>query len=917
MSYSKKDEDAESTVMKVDRTSVFQEARLFNSSPIQPRRCRVLLTKIALLLYTGERFPTNEATTLFFGISKLFQNRDASLRQMVHLIIKELANSAEDIIMVTSTIMKDTGGGTDAIYRPNAIRALCRIIDATTVQSIERVMKTAIVDKNPSVSSAALVSSYHLLPIARDVVRRWQSETQEAASSTKSSGGFSLGFSTSSSQLPTNHSTIAQYHAIGLLYQMRMHDRMALVKMVQQFGAAGAVKSPAATVMLVRLAAQLAEEDQQLRKPMMQLLDGWLRHKSEMVNFEAAKAICDMRDVTDAEVTQAIHVLQLFLTSPRAVTKFAAIRILHNFASFKPQAVHPCNPDIELLISNTNRSIATFAITTLLKTGNEASVDRLMKQISGFMADITDEFKITIVEAIRTLCLKFPNKQAGMLAFLSGILRDEGGFEFKRAVVESMFDLIKFVPDSKEDALAHLCEFIEDCEFTKLAVRILHLLGLEGPKTSQPTKYIRYIYNRVVLENAIVRAAAVTALAKFGVGQKDPEVKRSVTVLLTRCLDDVDDEVRDRAALNLRLMTESDEMADRFVKNESTFALPYFEHQLVMYVTADDKSTFDTPFDVASIPVVTKEQADAEDRSKKLTTVTPTIKAPKSGPSKSAPSGAEALATASAAAQKYAQELLAIPELKAYGSVLKSSPAVELTESETEYVVTVVKHIFKEHIVLQYEVKNTLSDTVLEDVSVVATPTDEDELEEDFIIPAAKLATDEPGTIYVSFKKSGGETAFPASSFTNVLKFTSKEIDPTTGEPEETGYDDEYQVEDLELSGSDYVVPAFAGNFNHIWEQVGASGEEAEETLQLSGVKSIADATEQLAKTLSLQALEGTDVPINTTTHTLKLFGKTVTGGKVVANIRMAYSTKSGVTSKIVVRSDEEGMAALVIGSVA
>lgn len=120
-------------------------------------------------------------------------------------------------------------------------------------------------------------------------------------------------------------------------------------------------------------------------------------------------------------------------------------------------------------------------------------------------------------------------------------------------------------------ALAHLCEFIEDCEFTKLAVRILHLLGLEGPKTPHPTKYIRYIYNRVVLENAVVRAAAVTALAKFGVGQKDPEVKRSVTVLLTRCLDDTDDEVRDRAALNLRLMNEEDDMANRFIKN-GTFA---------------------------------------------------------------------------------------------------------------------------------------------------------------------------------------------------------------------------------------------------------------------------------------------------------------------------------------------------------
>jgi coatomer protein complex subunit gamma len=244
---------------------------------------------------------------------------------------------------------------------------------------------------------------------------------------------------------------MSQYHAVGLLYQMRSHDRMALVRMVQQYGAAGAMKSPAAIVLLVRLAAKLAQEDPNLRKPMMQLLDGWLRHKSEMVNFEAAKAICDMSDVTDAEVVQAIHTLQLFLTSPRAITKFAAIRILHNFASFKPDAVRSCNPDIESLISNTNRSIATFAITTLLKTGNESSVDRLMKQISGFMADITDEFKVTIVEAIRTLCLKFPSKQAGMLQFLSGILREEGGFEFKRSVVESMFDLIKFVPESKED----------------------------------------------------------------------------------------------------------------------------------------------------------------------------------------------------------------------------------------------------------------------------------------------------------------------------------------------------------------------------------------------------------------------------------------------------------------------------------
>ncbi|KAF7508864.1 hypothetical protein GJ744_008573 [Endocarpon pusillum] len=924
MSYAKKDEDADMPGFKLDRTSVFQDARLFNSSPISPRKCRALLTKIAVLLFTGEKFPTNEATTLFFGISKLFQNKDPSLRQMVYLVIKELASTAEDVIMSTSIIMKDMSVGSDVIYRANAIRALCRIIDGTTVQGIERLIKTAIVDKTPSVSSAALVSSYHLLPVARDVVRRWQSETQEAASSSKSSGGF-LSFSTGAqhSLAASNTNYMTQYHAIGLLYQMRSHDRMALVKMVQQYGQAGAIKSPAGVMMLVRLAAKLAEDDQSLRKPMMQMLDGWLRHKSEMVNFEAAKAICEMRDVTDAEAAQAVNVLQLFLTSPRAITKFAAIRILHNFATFKPQVVASCNTDIEALISNSNRSIATFAVTTLLKTGNETSVDRLMKQISGFMADITDEFKITIVEAIRTLCLKFPNKQAAMLAFLSGILRDEGGYEFKRAVVESMFDLIKFVPGSKEETLSHLCEFIEDCEFTKLAVRILHLIGVEGPKAPQPTKYIRYIYNRVVLENALVRAAAVTALAKFGVGQKDPEVKRSVTVLLTRCLDDTDDEVRDRAALNLRLMQEEDEVAERFIKNDSMFSLSTFEHQLVMYVTSDNKNIFSKAFDLSTIPVVSHEQALAEERTKKLHTATPTLKAPSTGPTKPQMNGAaERGATAATNTQKYQEAFERIPELRAYGPVLKSSSVVELTESETEYVVTAIKHIFKQHLVLQYDIKNTLPDTVLEDVSIIATPAEEDEptLEEDFLIPAPKLSTNEPGTIYVAFKNlEEAFPTFPITSFSNTLKFTSKEIDPSTGEPDANGYDDEYEVDGLDLTGADYVVPAFAGNFDHVWEGVGANnnGEEASETLQLGNVKNLSDAAEQLPQTLSLQPLEGTDVVLSTSTHTLKLYGKSVRGGRVAGLVKMAFSAKSGVTVKVSIRAEEEGLAAKVVASVA
>ena len=47
--------------------------------------------------------------------------------------------------------------------------------------------------------------------------------------------------------------------------------------------------------------------------------------------------------------------------------KFAAVKTLNKLAQTQPQAVAACNLDMENLITDTNRSIATYAITTLLK----------------------------------------------------------------------------------------------------------------------------------------------------------------------------------------------------------------------------------------------------------------------------------------------------------------------------------------------------------------------------------------------------------------------------------------------------------------------------------------------------------------------------------------------------------------------
>jgi coatomer protein complex subunit gamma len=68
-------------------------------------------------------------------------------------------------------------------------------------------------------------------------------------------------------------------------------------------------------------------------------------------------------------------------------------------------------------------------------------------------------------------------------------------------------------------------------------------MGAEGPRCKQPARYIRHIYNRIILENATVRAAAVSSLAVFGASVES--LTPRVVTLLKRALYDNDDEVGD------------------------------------------------------------------------------------------------------------------------------------------------------------------------------------------------------------------------------------------------------------------------------------------------------------------------------------------------------------------------------------
>ncbi|EFO21327.1 coatomer gamma subunit [Loa loa] len=862
----------------LDKTAVLQEARAFNETPINARRCSLILSKLLYLRQQGETIGRTEATEAFFAITKLWQSKDSNLRRLVYLAIKEFCDISNDVIIVTSSLTKDMTGRED-IYRAPAIRALCCIIDGSMLQAIERYMKQAIVDRNSAVASAALVSSFHLLRKNPEVVRRWANEVQEAVSS---------------------DSNMVQFHALGLLYHIRSGDRLAVNKLVQKWSKSS-FRSPFATCYLIRLAAKLIEDDEAgTESHFFQFIESCLRHKSEMVIYEAASAIVRLPRTTSSELSPAISVLQLFCSSPKPALRFAAVRTLNKVSVKHPQAVTSCNVDLEQLITDQNRSIATLAITTLLKTGAESSVERLMKQISTFVNEISDEFKVVVIEAIRSLCARYPRKHSTLMSFLATMLRDDGGFDYKKSIVDTIIAIIDENSDAKEAGLSHLCEFIEDCEHPVLATRILHLLGREAPTTASPSRYIRFIYNRVILEATQVRAAAVSALAKFGA--QCPDLRPSIQVLLKRCLLDTDDEVRDRATYFLSVLeTENPYLIANYILNGLQVSVPGLERALEQYVTNGD---YDKPFDLKVVPISTVSLSVTEVKKPSLSVETIADKKEEKKASRQ---------------EIYAEQLAAIPEFARLGPLFKSSQPAALTDEVTEYSVLCVKHVFPQHIVLQFDCNNTLNDQLLENVYVELEPAPDTEgwtiL---YTIPLEKLPFGIQSTTYILLEIPSVPGVVTAT-FSASLKFKVRDVDPTTGEFEgnET-YNDVFVLEEVEITVADHVQPMQRTNFAVSWEQIG-DGNENEDTYALSTVHTLQDAVRELMKCIGLGPCERSDrVPEGKNAHLLLLAGVFRGGHEVLAKARLALdSVDKTVTMNFVVRSDDATVSEIVGSAVA
>lgn len=718
----------------IEKTKVLQEAKCFDSSSNNEKECIPVMCKILYLLSKGEVFNETESTEIFFRACKLYQSQQPQIRKMLYFLLKEIKPKESEVFMITSSLSRDLSTSDNPYFKASALRVMSRILDPSMLIQMERYIKVAIVDSNDSVSSAALYVGLKLCKTHSEVVKKWVTEVQEKLSSKNSAMHF---------------------HAIVLLYEMKKNDMLALSKFFDSMMNLG-IKSPLAqtqVIRFIRYSLKTMKFESGTMSNIEKYLAECLKKSQDMVVYESAKTICEHSEYMQSySITSALSVLQLFLVSSKTSTKFAGIKTLNTFAMKHANYLTDSTSEYENLLSEPNRSLATMAISTLLKLSTDNNVDKLLNQITNFMNEVTDDFKIELIESIRVLCLRMPHKQTVLIKFVGGILKDEGGLLLKTTIVDTLLQIFEALPLSKDSVLMCLADFIEDCIYQNLQSRVIYFLGEHGPGSTEPFRLIRFIYNRLILEKPSIRAAAVSALFKFG---KVTELYNSVATLLEKCLDDKDDEVRERAYSHL-----NDLRKGKFHKPSLPLSIVKVE-KIAQICKATGK-----PFSY-EIPTTKEEKKEIKDP------ILPeqSNKAPFNN----------------------------IPDLKSLGTPLKSSVSKTLTDKNSEYIVSMIVHTFPDHYLLEFIINNTLSDVCLSDVTMnlqLESSSLDVFLKVDrgiLMYPATKIEKSGSGSSYILLKKLGGRHK---ASIPSVLKYKVTEYQ---GESVLAVFDDQYHIGSIQI----------------------------------------------------------------------------------------------------------------------
>ncbi|ORM40711.1 Coatomer subunit gamma [Babesia sp. Xinjiang] len=808
-----------------DKNAVLQEAKVFSKVPINSKKCIAAITKILCLINKGRETLTEvESTDVFFGATRLFESNDERLRRLVYLLIKSIHANETEIFIVTSSLTKDVNSP-NQIYRANAIRAMCLVVKSNVASQVERYIKSSLVDRDAYVCSSALLCCIRIFMQMPQIVRRWVGEAATCL---------------------TNTNEMVQFHGTLMMFLVRLSDKQSLRKLVTTLRQrAMGVHTECFVIRFVAANFNIMETE------CVEIVNAGLKHTKDAVKLEALKAVValalahykrvgsmqgfvfDLRDV--------ISTLQTMLSTRDQTIVFAAMRQVYRMAQTLPLLISVLNAKIEEMLKRKNKDISSLALLTLLQTGGAETIERLLTHA----ASLSGDFKLAVAKALKGLCVSFPDKHPVVLKFFANNFRDATAKEFKREMIDGTMHIVERIPAAQTTGLKNLCDFIEDCEYPELNAKVLKFLGDHVPKTKTPEEYVRYIYNRLLLENATVRAAGIEALDN--IVRKCPSLKSSVSVLLLPSLKDPEDELRERVNLTYELMLVDDavtlnntllppslKVTGDFKDFEAKVKNSVAAKQLCDVVCAvSEKGSMDKlarqllecisnkrGYDEIDELLVDVEAEDEHDN------VAHTVQEhTQPNVQTDVPDSADIVGDEPIVEQETPALPREIMNIVPQDVPMATSAIVHLTDEEEDYSVEAIVHATQEYVVLEFVIGNTLADQILENVVVtvdysVCRNAYNWKLEAAF--PIERLTVSEKNSAFAVLSNTVKESGSTQPHLGLLLGLVRVDLtfDAKCGGEDARSYRESYSANDLHLAIGMYCFDWTLGesHFDEKWE---------------------------------------------------------------------------------------------------
>ena len=892
-------------IQKVDRfddlrkdIEVQNALSLFNEKNTQTNQCIDVLVNLIYLLNKGEKFTEDEKEKIFFGATKLLHSANPMLRRIIFLFVKHL-NWWQSSFILTGSLITELNNDDDLI-KPNCFRLLGQITDASSVNVVERLLKQAITNNNHEIASSALACTLFMCLKGFGIAKTWVNEISEKLNS-------SLG-----------EENLLTFHTLLLLKEIKKNDKLFLIKIFCKIADNSNSRSQFAICQLIRYITELllkGDLDKNNKSTFLIFLERCLYSIEESIRIEATRGILQ---INCKHRKTAIGVLCDLISSSNKIVVFSALKTLDKYIDDYAQTVAvDIFLEMEKIIedNNTNSSIKSFAFSIFLKISKGLSDYRLEKMFKTFIEQypkFKEDFKKKLIIISKNISRENPSKNKLYFNFFSSLFKLEAGPQTKLEILDALIWFIYNDKDLKLQALFFLAESIFDCQYDILKIRILNLLGKECELVSNKSKLVRYIYNQIILESPMVRASAISALGEIGL--KEKKLRDIIISLIEKCLNDDDNEVRERSFMYSKALNEIKEE-----KNE--------ENQLVNFVFPK-KIKNPTPVDDLNIDliqlVLNSEKENLlknKDISNELLNIlndtekiSDIIKK-----NKSKTKDKEGKKKKNEEIDKENENETVFS--KVYGQPKIKTPYKKLTDESAEYLTRYRKIVHDKIVVIDFEIKNTIEFQTINNITI-----DIDNLQSegfDFdkteIIPIKSLKTNETGHLYFKLLKEKDEV-YSNCSFNCTLKFDLQELD-VKGNPHGIPIKETHKLDKIvEVSYADYYIKnpkVNIDNFQEFWKQAEKSDyEKGEEKLGLP-YHNIKSAAENFSEIIGLEPLNNIDsIDSNVRKYELDYAYKNYFDNLLFIKFQVIFNDQNKCLSHVIILSQDASVPEMIVNKI-